>query len=101
LHKHAPIIVAFIHITQKSMLSAMLELLPSMSIKKSSSIDFMALLVSAYPDLQPWCVREASQSKNSGDFYVKYLLSLLHYDDGNDAAKRDGALVKVKQLQFI
>jgi hypothetical protein len=89
-----------IHIIPKSLLSAMLQLLPFMSMKQSSDIDFMTLLVSAYPDLQPWFVRETSQSEHCGDFYGKYLGSLLHYDYGNDAAKRDEALVKVKQLQF-
>lgn len=89
-----------IHIIPKSLLSAMLQLLPFMSMKQSSGIDFMTLLVSAYPDLQPWFVREASQSEHSGDFYGKYLGSLLHCDYGNDAAKRDEALVKVKQLQM-
>ena len=87
-------------IIPKSLLSAMLQLLPCMSTKQSSGIDFMTLLVSAFPDLQPWFVHEASQSEYSGDFYGKYLGSLLHYDYGNDAAKRDEALVKVKQVQI-
>jgi hypothetical protein len=73
------------------MLSAILEILPSMPLE-----GFMSLLISAYPDLHPWCVREAYRTSPSGEyFYLKYLSSLLHYDDGNDAAKLDGALVKV------
>ena len=77
------------------MLSAILEILPSLPSDQFPG--FMTLLVSAYPDLLPWCVREASRTSPSGDyFYVKYLSSLLHYDDGNDAAKLDEALVKVK-----
>ncbi|KAL3826746.1 hypothetical protein ACHAXA_009355 [Cyclostephanos tholiformis] len=75
-----------------TMLSAILEILRSMSIDQYSG--FMTLLVSAYPDLQPWCVREASGSSPSGDFYAKYLSSLLHHEYGNDAAKQDKALVK-------
>jgi len=79
----------------KNMLSALLELLPSISEKQSSSnVDFIALLVNAYPDLQPWCVQEAAASGGDSGFYMEYLSSLLHHEDGNDAAKRDGALVK-------
>ena len=79
------------------MLSALLELLPSISTKQESSeFDFVALLVSAYPDLQPWCVHRASfESETPSDFYLAYLSSLLHHEDGNDAAKRDKALVRV------
>mmetsp|Transcript_4757 Transcript_4757/g.9803 ORF Transcript_4757/g.9803 Transcript_4757/m.9803 type:complete len:896 (-) Transcript_4757:78-2765(-) len=75
------------------MLSAMLELLPSISAQSiSSNFDFMPLLVSSYPDLQPWCVRECS--KNEPQFYFKYLSSLMHHEDGNDSAKREKTLVK-------
>ena len=78
------------------MLSALLELLPSIASKQySSNFDFITLLVSAYPDLQPWCVREASESEGSGGFYTQYLSALLHHEEGNDAAKRDEALIKV------
>ena len=83
------------------MLSALLELLPSISAgTHSSNLDFNALLVSAYPDLQPWCVQETSPSSesergDSDEFYLQYLSSLLHYEEGNDAAKRDRELVKV------
>lgn len=93
----------FVFNTTKCMLSALLELLPSISTKEcSSSLDFIALLVSAYPDLQPWCVHEATvSSEHSGDFYLKYMSSLLNHEDGNDAAKRDEALVKVSLFVFF
>jgi hypothetical protein len=100
------------------MLSALLELLPSTcSAQYNSGVsnsDFITLLVSAYPDLQPWCVREASAtspteddaaeeqhsdsscSGDDGSFYMEYLSALLHHEDGHDAAKRNEALVKVR-----
>ncbi|KAL7464072.1 hypothetical protein ACHAXS_004408 [Conticribra weissflogii] len=75
------------------MLSAIIELLPSISAQSiSSKFDFMSLLVSSYPDLQPWCVKE--YSKHKPRFYFKYLSSLMHHEDGNDSAKRDKTLVK-------
>lgn len=77
------------------MLSALLDLLPSITKLPSHNLVFVALLVSAYPDVQPWSVREASNIEHSGDFYSKYLLSLLHHEEGNDAAKQDKAMVKV------
>ncbi len=81
------------------MLSAIIELLPSISAQSiSSKFDFMSLLVSSYPDLQPWCVKE--YSKHKPRFYFKYLSSLMHHEDGNDSAKRDKTLVKVK-LNFL
>jgi len=82
------------------MLSALLELLPSIHSKEiSSNLDFTALLVSAYPDLQPWYIQEASGSEHADDFYMEYVSSLLHYEDGNDAAKRDAELIKVGDLE--
>ena len=79
------------------MISALIELLPSISMKQhTNDFDFVTLLVSAYPDLQPWCVQKATESEEqSSDFYLEYLSALLHHEDGNDAAKRDEALVKV------
>ena len=104
------------HSGQK-ILSALLELLPSACTTQcesgSSNLDFITLLVSAYPDLQPWCVREASvdgasEEKPSdrsaggrGGFYTEYLSALLHNEYGNDAAKRDKALVKVRPSLFV
>ncbi len=80
------------------MLSALLDRLSSMTKLPSNNLDFIALLVSAYPDLQPWFVLESSNSEYCGGFYSKYLLALLHHEDGNDAAKRDEALVKVNVI---
>ena len=43
----------------------------------TSGFDFIRLLVYAYPDLRPWCVREASKDSHSpeseDDFYMEYL----------------------------
>ena len=80
------------------MLSALLDRLPSITKLPSNNLDFIAVLVSAYPDLQPWSVLEASNSQFCGGFYSKYLQSLMHHEDGNDAAKRDEALVKVNTI---
>lgn len=81
---------------EPQMLSALLENLTSLFL---SSDDFnpaalTALLVSAYPDLQPWCVREISRVENDKSFYFNYMSSLLHHEEGNDAARRDIELVK-------
>ena len=79
---------------EPSMFSALLEVLPSMPVKQSSGVvDYVPLLVSAYPDLQPWFIRETLQF-TACDFYQQYLTSLLHYEDGNDVAKQDVELVK-------
>ena len=78
------------------MLSALLELLPTIATSREiSDFDYTAILVSAYPDLQPWCIQESSDSDGSDDIYLKYLSSLLHQEDGNDSAKQDGNLVRV------
>lgn len=74
------------------MLSALLEILSSST---ESVFDITSLLVSAYPELQPWCVREMNTRENSRSFYFQYMSSLLHYEEGNDAARRDKELVKV------
>ena len=86
------------HFLSKNMLSALLARLPSITKLPSNNLDFIALLVSAYPDLQPWSVLEASNSEYCGGFYSKYLLTLMHHEDGNDAAKRDEALIKVNAI---
>ena len=85
------------------MLSALLELLPTFGTNReeASDFDYTSLLVSAYPDLQPWCIQEASDSDGSDDFYMKYLSSLLHYEDGNDSAKQDGDLVRVSVVYLV
>lgn len=78
---------------EPQMLSALLEMLSSLSAS-SGDFDPTSLLVSAYPDLQPWCVREFYHMENSDSFYLKYMSSLLHHEEGNDAARRDRELVK-------
>jgi hypothetical protein len=83
------------------MLSALLDLLPSITKLPANNLDFITLLVSAYPDLRPWSVREASDPEHSSAFYSKYLLALMHHEEGNDAAKRDEALVKVCFMSYI
>lgn len=74
------------------MLSALLEILSSST---ECVFDITSLLVSAYPELQPWCVREMNTMENPRSFYFQYMSSLLHYEEGNDAARRDKELVKV------
>lgn len=81
---------------EPQMLSPLLEKLTSLFL---SSGDFnhaalTALLVSAYPDVQPWCVREVSRVENAKSFYFNYMSSLLHHEEGNDAARRDRELVR-------
>lgn len=85
---------------EPQMLSALLEMLPSLSAP-SGDIDPTALIVSAYPDLQPWCVREFSCVENANSFYFKYMSSLLHHEEGNDAARRDRELVKEWCLMLL
>ena len=87
----------------KNMLSALLELLPSIPTEQESSKReaYIALLVSAYPDLQPWCVEKVSfdsSDLSDDNFYLKYLSALLHHEEGNDAAKQDGDLIRVSLL---
>ena len=86
----------------KNMLSALLELLPSIPTEQDSSKReaYIALLVSAYPDVQPWFVKASFDSSDLSDdnFYLKYLSALLHYEEGNDAAKQDGNLIRVSLL---
>mmetsp|Transcript_3428 Transcript_3428/g.7152 ORF Transcript_3428/g.7152 Transcript_3428/m.7152 type:complete len:1382 (+) Transcript_3428:267-4412(+) len=78
---------------EPQMLSALLEMLSSLSTS-SGGFNPTTLLVSAYPDLQPWCVKEMSSVENANSFYFKYMSSLLHHEEGNDAARRDRELVK-------
>ena len=82
------------------MFSALLDLLPSIMKLPSNNLDFITLLVSAYPDLQPWTVRETSNTEHCVGFYSMYLLSLMHHEEGNDAAKQDEALVKVTVIMI-
>ena len=85
------------------MLSALLELLPTFGTNReqASDFDYISLLVSAYPDLQPWCIQEASDSDSFDDIYMKYLSSLLHHEDGNDSAKQDGDLIRVSVVYLV
>lgn len=66
--------------------------------------------MSAYPDLQPWQVRKACFGVESSDtaagkmgtegwleaYYYGYLSMLLHPQQGNEAARCDCALIKVR-----
>ena len=84
------------------MLSALFELLPTIGTNRGSSdFDYTSLLVSAYPDLQPWCIQEMADSDGSDDIYMKYLSSLLHDEDGIDSAKQDGDLVRVSVVYLV
>jgi hypothetical protein len=60
-----------------------------------------SMCFSAYPDVQPWQVREACCSSSSKDrwteaYYYSYLSTLLHPTEGNEEARDDSALVKVR-----
>ena len=92
-----------LYINNQNMLSALLELLPTTGTNReeASGFDYTSLLVSSYPDLQPWCIQEASDPDGSDDFYLKYLSSLLHHEDGNDSAKQDGDLVRVSVVYLV
>ena len=80
---------------EPQMLSALLEIHSSSPSANTPNFDLTALLVSAYPDLQPWCVKEIMISEeNVNSFFFKYMSSLLHHEEGNDAARRDRDLVK-------
>lgn len=79
------------------MLSALHELLQTGAYcSLSANFDFVRLLVSAFPDLTPESVRASTSSNSSSDLYSEYLSLLMHPDEGSDAAKQDGSLVKVK-----
>lgn len=85
------------------MLSALLELLPEISTNQSScntNLDFISLLVAAYPDLQPWYVKRVASGGADDYFYMRYLSALLHHEDGSDTAKLDEELVKVILTPF-
>ena len=75
------------------MLSALLDLIDSVSTSTSGS-DLVVLAVSAYPDVQPWYVKSVVTAESG--FYVSYLSSLLHHEEGHDAARREITLVKVR-----
>lgn len=82
----------------KNMLSALHELLQTGAYNTMSAhVDMTRLLVSAYPDLPPIRVKNAS-IEDSTDFYFKYLTLLMHPDEGSDAAKGSNRLVKVRLL---
>ena len=73
------------------------------------------LCVSAYPDIQPWQVRQAcwtstisGTGKNipcseeiMSDLFYTYLSQLLHPLEGHDAARRDWNLVKVSSQNVL
>ena len=95
-------------------LSAILELLHS--IRNETKVERRDIIrnicIAAYPDIQPWQVRKAcydlgTDSKPgqqveswSEEFYYTYLSMLLHPIEGNDAARHDGPLVKVRCTMF-
>ena len=89
-------------------LSAVLTLLQA--IQKETKIErrdiIRSMCISAYPDIQPWQVRQACYESERGskqvqqveswleDFYYSYLSQLLHPNEGNEAARHNKALVK-------
>lgn len=95
----------------QSMLSAIVKCLPM--IRKETNIERRQVLVdvcvSAYPDLCAWQVRQAlvefpvsgstmdisKDPKPFENLYYYYLSSLLHPQDGHEAARHDANLVQV------
>lgn len=88
---------------EPTMLSAIVKCLPIM--REESNADRRQVLVdvcvSAYPDLCPWQVRQALVSTDGSKggkqlqiLYYYYLSSLLHPQDGHEAARHDTALVE-------
>ena len=91
-------------------LSAILQLL--LSIRNETKVErrdiIRTICIAAYPDIQPWQVRKAcydlGKDSKPGqqveswleEFYYTYLSMLLHPIEGNDAARHDGLLVKVR-----
>lgn len=98
------------------MLSAVVKCLPLIrkEPKKERRQMLVDVCVSAYPDLCPWQVKQAlletpgedtSVSKGLedelNDLYYYYLSSLLHPQDGHEAARNDRSLVKVCNHKLI
>ena len=95
------------------MLSAIVKCLPL--IRKEASADrrqtLVDICVSAYPDLCPWQLKNALLDSQENtidgiiasdvrnylrDLYYYYLSSLLHPQDGHEAARHDAGLVEVR-----
>uniref|UniRef100_A0A7S4JXR0 Nuclear pore complex protein Nup85 n=1 Tax=Odontella aurita TaxID=265563 RepID=A0A7S4JXR0_9STRA len=97
------------HTTPKAMLSALLVHLFEVTRdgNKAEQGRILPLLVSAYPDMQPWQVRKAAfmdhgnardstktEERIFSDFYYSYLSYLLDPEEGNEGARRDHSLVE-------
>ena len=66
--------------------------------------DKIPLLVSAYPDLQPWLVKThitACESEKGLAQYYKYLSLLLDPTDGSDEARHNKELVCVSSKDIF
>jgi len=60
--------------------------------------DALTLMISAYPDLKPWQVKQyctSSGSEESSLYYYKYMTLLLDPTDGMQKARQDKELVSV------
>lgn len=95
-------------LTQKAMLSALLARLrhfgETVNAEEEQLQMLVPLMVSAFPDLRPWLVREAFSSRNakgqhsekqSNSNYYIYLSMLLDVDEGIDSARFEEGLVEV------
>jgi len=92
------------------MLSGLLVQLQDFPKEKENRRRILSLLSSAYPDVKPWQVQQASSNRsifnakivnNGGDefdvfdpLYFEYLSMLLDPDEGSDGARRNRELVK-------
>lgn len=88
-----------------SALLAHLRLLADNGTAEEEQLQMLVpLMVSAFPDLRPWLVREAlsaqdskgtDSGKPSSSMYYRYLSLLLDADEGIDSARFEEELVEV------
>lgn len=94
--------ISCLTLPKQTMLSAVLQLLQSIvhDTAKDRRLSILELCAAAFPDVQPWQVRKTSaaikENEEQESLYYRYLSLLLHPIDGNEMARRDADLVKVR-----
>lgn len=84
------------------MLSAVIARLRTIQTEKDTQEQhrILGFCVNAYPDIRPWQVRNVTfqSEKDTGrpGLYYEYLTKLLHPEEGDDRARQDAELVKVR-----